>query len=73
MTNKNRGDEPVFPRPCDPGEMFFPGLTKREYFAAKAMQGLLSDPEVCPNSIQALAGACVRYADALILELEKGK
>lgn len=24
----------------------FPGLTKREYFAAMAMQGMLSNPEI---------------------------
>lgn len=59
-----------------------PGLTKRELFAALAMQGLLA----CPNSIPALkeieknspmqirlSHASVFLADALIAELERTK
>lgn len=49
-----------------------PGLTKREYFAAMAMQGL------CANSIpgghhhpEARAKEAVQNADALLAELEK--
>jgi hypothetical protein len=48
------------------------GLTKREYFAAMAMQGL------CANSIPGshhsfnnTANEAVRYADALLAELAK--
>jgi len=42
------------------------GLTKREYFAAMAMQGLLS------NGTRALvAGESVAMADALLEELNK--
>lgn len=44
-----------------------PGLTKREYFAALAMQGLLSNPVVMGN----LAEMAVEHADALINELNK--
>ena len=50
------------------------GLTKREYFAAMAMQGL------CANSIPGnqhipnnLASEAVVYADALIAELSKAE
>ena len=44
------------------------GLTKREYFAAKAMQGLCSDHEY---KISDIAASAVKIADALINELNK--
>lgn len=46
------------------------GLTKREYFAGLAMQGLCADPnpELKPKVVAEMA---VRYADALINELNK--
>ena len=52
-----------------------PGLTKREFFAATAMQGLLACPvsqlgpqgEIPSNAAQ----AAVRYADALIRALNE--
>ena len=46
------------------------GLTKREYFAAMAMQGLLSDPTVNAGG-KDVAIAAVSYADALLAELEQ--
>ncbi|GHT09059.1 hypothetical protein FACS189426_06310 [Bacteroidia bacterium] len=45
------------------------GLTKREYFAGLAMQGLLSDPNVV--NIDKIAYNAVRCADALLEELSK--
>lgn len=49
------------------------GLTKREYFAGLAMQGLLS--REAPNGFNSAqyAGWAVSYADALLEELEKKK
>lgn len=44
------------------------GLTKREYFAAKAMQGLMSDEEM---TAEGAAAHAVKAADALLKELEK--
>ena len=44
------------------------GLTKREYFAAMAMQGILSQHDSRPSYTATLA---VEYADALINELNK--
>lgn len=48
MTTKNTGG-PAFPLPCDDHRDFnavfesgYGGLTMRDYFAAKAMQGLLA-------------------------------
>ncbi len=56
-----------------------PGLTKREYFAAMAMQGLLGNPEwmelyegkkyLLPDYI--MTKIAVERADALLAELEK--
>ena len=45
------------------------GLTKREYFAAKAMQGLLS--AVNNASAEQITHHAVACADALITELNK--
>jgi hypothetical protein len=50
-------------------EGVFPGLTKREYFAALALQGLTA--HLGRNT--GLALAAVQYADALIAELNRGK
>lgn len=46
------------------------GLTKREYFAAMAMQGLLAQNSYY-NSFDLLASNAVKQADALLKELEK--
>jgi hypothetical protein len=48
------------------------GLTKREYFAAMALQGLLTDNESV-NTREEFAGYAVKFADALIEELSKTK
>lgn len=48
----------------------FIGLTKREMFAAMAMQGMLA----CENysgTLEAYSKASVEHADALLNELEK--
>ena len=46
------------------------GLTKRELFAAMAMQGMLAD-HTCDAEPDAFAEVAVNYADALIAELNK--
>lgn len=51
-----------------------PGITKRELFAAMAMQGLASVPAeggLKPSYIAADAANAVAYADALLAELAK--
>lgn len=53
------------------------GLTKREYFAAMAMQALLSNPNIkrpeqnanLKNDLKVFASIAVEYADAVIAEL----
>lgn len=46
------------------------GLTKREHFAALALQGLLACSEV-HGSDERLSACAVKFADALIAELNK--
>jgi hypothetical protein len=48
------------------------GLTKREIFAAMAMQGLLAYPN-CNQSVGVLAFVAVQAADALIEALDDDK
>jgi hypothetical protein len=46
------------------------GLTKREYFAGLALQGLLSDTNVRGTGTEIIK-ASVLYADALLEKLDK--
>lgn len=55
-----------------------PGMTKREYFAANAMQAILSNPYVnqqtgpmCEAGNDYIAKWAINQADALLKELEK--
>jgi hypothetical protein len=70
MRTKAKG--PAFPLISDYGYIINAGLTKREYFAVMALQGLLTDNE-SPNSREEFAGYAVKFADALIEELSKTK
>lgn len=63
-------DMPAFPvEETSNSESLSFGLTKREYFAAMAMQGLLAQNGY--NRFDLLAIDAVRQADALLEELEK--
>lgn len=82
-------DDPAFPsrwEKCEvttEGHLFTPldkgGLTKREYFAAAAMQGILAKVALFEDlkgktvraSPKSVAKAAVEFADALIKELRK--
>lgn len=48
-----------------------PGLTKREYFAAMAMQGLLAQDADLNWGAPLIARYAVEQADELLAELEK--
>ena len=48
------------------------GLTKRELFAAMAMQGMLSNPDWPEKNTVDYPRNAVRLADALLAELAKG-
>ena len=70
--------------PCDPNDMAFArpeasgieaqsGLTKREYFAALAMQGFSANgnDDLAIKPAKLIASWAVEQADALIAELNK--
>ncbi len=73
-------DDPAFPESNLSGAL---GLTKREYFAATAVQGILANPETTGiqdrdaldrfDALRMVTSNAVSYADALIAELEKTK
>lgn len=62
------GNEQAFPRPS----MGLSGLTKREHFAALAMQGLAADPSF-DGYAKELSEMAVDLADELIKALNKEK
>lgn len=76
-TNNQEGKELSFPyveldtysgKPCN--QHF--GLTKRELFAAMAMQGILANPEITKNHKDLnIEQAAIKCADALIAELNR--
>jgi hypothetical protein len=68
MTNKEHYAFPVVVN--ENTDYFHGGLSKREYFAAMAMQGLLTESQVLDNHDK-FAKFAVQAADALIAELNK--
>jgi hypothetical protein len=63
------GKQPI--TPLNYAENYFlKGLTKREYFALLAMQGMLSNPATYGDR-EIMMIEAVKNADALLLELEK--
>jgi len=71
MKTITKSHESAFPgRPDD--NVADIGLTKREYFAAMAMQALASDPTLTSHKTPLeVAHIATVYADALIEELNK--
>ena len=66
MSNTNTGG-PAFPVPDIDGSAVCEGMTLRDYFAAKAMQGLLAtDLNCAPEYVQAIADSCYVMADAML-------
>ena len=63
MSNFNKPTNPqAFP---SPHYREAPGMTLRDYFAAKAMQGILSDPNFSSPDDK-LAEACYLIANAML-------
>lgn len=57
-------------------QTYDPGMTLRDYFAAKVLQGMLANPtiEITDNSVsaeKALAEAAYVQADAMLTERER--
>lgn len=76
----NNGDNPAFPMSeeetdrISEGVYIFSGLTKREYFAGLAMQGMLSDISRTGGwDYDDFAKDSVEAADALLAALDKDK
>ena len=46
-------------------------LTLRDYFAAAAMQGMLSSPDGGPSDWESLAGGAYEAADAMLAARER--
>lgn len=70
MTNS---DLPAMPVPGLQDDSDFNGLTKREYFAGLAMQGLLTNPAQLETDVANQSALAVEHADALLTELEKAQ
>lgn len=66
LTGKENGETRV---PYVDGD-YYSAITKREYFAGLAMQGMLSNPETYGDR-EIMMHEAVRNADALLNELEK--
>lgn len=64
MSNNDGG--PAFPIPGWKDDPDFNGMTLRDYFAAKAMQGWSSNPIPQDSSIQEVAAWAYRQADAML-------
>ena len=61
---------PAFP--SDEQENYTGGMSLRDYFAGKALQGLLANPVTRPGNVaDTVVAAAVRCADAMIAELER--
>lgn len=69
MTNPNDRINPI----PDYKDIYKEGLTKREFFAAMAMQGYISCGKSSVITITTLAECSVQQADALIKALNETK
>ena len=66
------GDKPAYPFAFDEMDVNRTsfGLTRRELFAAMAMQGLLTNYGLTAD-LREVSNSAARYADSLIAELDK--
>ena len=75
MENKNRSASPLNEETTDRVDSkidIYTGLTKREWFAGMAMQGLLASFNSHSfNTCQSVAHHAIQFADTLIDELSK--
>jgi len=70
MENKDRPAYPLNEESSDRIEYIYSGLTKRELFAAMAMQAICTHEGTRAESIY-VASRAVKLADALLIELNK--
>jgi hypothetical protein len=77
----NNSDMPAMPAESsgqDTGSPYYTpipalGLTKREHFAIKVLQGLLSSSKISGASLEDRAKGAVMHADALLKELDNDR
>ena len=72
MKNANKPINPIQDLNKHPSGLF--GLTKREYFAGLAMQGLLSNPypDIVGLNPDIITSTAIDLADKLLKQLENG-
>jgi hypothetical protein len=70
---RTKAKNPAFPLISDEGYVINAGLTKREYFALMAMQGIIANKDGLDIKIERIVESAVDTADALIQELSKTK
>ena len=69
---KNDGG-PAFPIIIPGAQIHLQGISVRDYFSAKAMQGMLADPTVqSGGDPETLSKVAYAYADAMLAEREIG-
>ncbi|OPB96868.1 hypothetical protein BAS10_07410 [Elizabethkingia meningoseptica] len=79
-------DEPIYPDPMRGAEQSYTnqtpndlptGLSKREYFAGLAMQGLIAGrwacPDNVPNDVETITREALLHADELLKQLKNTK
>ena len=74
MSNEKNTGGPAFPMRDPTYETWIPGMTLRDYFAAKAMQGILSSPHVAPDGLsnpENIAHAAYEMADTMLKASEQ--
>jgi hypothetical protein len=73
MSNTNTGG-PAFPCQWDHGAagiQSFSGMTLRDYFAAKAMQGMVTDPSWQGGTCKTVASTAYEMADDMLRAREQ--
>ena len=70
--NKTHGDSPINTIEYN-NNYISTGLTKREYFAVMAMQGIIANKDGLDIKIERIVESAVDTEDALIEELNKTK
>jgi len=69
--NKKEDGNAAFPLPASESNREWYGMSLRDYFAAKAMQGWSANPIPEDSSIQEVAAWAYRQADAMLAERAK--
>ena len=62
---------PAFPSHGSMGEVTYEGMSLRDYFAAKAMQGMVGREVSDPSRIEKYAENAYKMADAMLKAREK--